>query len=290
MSLFPPDIIEQGLAGLGENVQSPRPADWQGALIADVFQWFRTTPGANPVPDAAALNYYAEAGYDQFMKDVAAVRAQNPTVAAQIDKARVDAGLDRVTTPPPPPPAPVVVRPPVVQPPVVRPVFTGPIYAADAGTANATLIGYLSDDPAQAEFRVAPGARVPSNFVLVSALPTVTPPPVKVTNPQVDYMFDEAGNVICEKVRPVYSRKLPLPTIDHDAIGFLYGQGPTDIPWQCPFNLKKGDAIPLNWQEDFEATTQPVVVRPVTPVAPTGGAGGVGTLILAAAAAYLLGS
>ena len=223
---------------------------------AEVVEWFRMTPGANPAPDEAALEFYAKAGRAAFDRDVAAFRAANPEAARQIDLLRGRLGLPGgIAAEPDTPPPSVIVVPdkPVVLPPE-RIVDCAPGYKWD-GKDCVPIPGYVA--PPEPVF-----------------------PDVVVEREPFDSWFDEKGNIICAKVKPTYSKKFPQPTATKAMKGFLWGEGPSDIPWQCPFDLKAGDPIPDNWEEDKFVT-----VEPVTPTTP-----GVAPLLLAVAAAYFLGS
>lgn len=77
----------------------PTLGQWQNAWTgqwktpADVASLFRQTPGANPNPSAADLNYYLQKGPEQLLKDVQAVRGANPTMANLLDQQRAQQGL-----------------------------------------------------------------------------------------------------------------------------------------------------------------------------------------------------
>lgn len=63
------------------------------ATRPQVVAAFRSTPGANPEPDEAAITYYMGKGVAQLVADVAAIRKANPALAAQIDARRRALGL-----------------------------------------------------------------------------------------------------------------------------------------------------------------------------------------------------
>lgn len=127
--------------------------------------------------------------------------------------------------------------------------------------------------------------------------PTIQPRPVSPPPPVVPPVFPPPAQVSPDfALQPIYTKQYPLPTINRAAKGFLVGYGPDDAPITQPFDLKAGDPIPANWQEDYAFSTQPATVLPTTPapVTPTptqpGAAAGIAPLLLAAAAAYFLGS
>lgn len=78
----------------------PTLGQWQGGnwsgqwkTADDVRSLFRQTPGANPNPTDADLQYYLQKGPEQLLKDVQGVRGANPTMAGLIDQQRAQQGL-----------------------------------------------------------------------------------------------------------------------------------------------------------------------------------------------------
>ena len=74
----------------GGSTFTPKPL---GNNIEAIKQAFQSIPGANPNPDQATLEYYAQQGVGKLMEDIAFIRATNPALAMQIDAQRAAAGL-----------------------------------------------------------------------------------------------------------------------------------------------------------------------------------------------------